>query len=152
MPQEILLRPHEEAYIKEHKDELKRFNGMDLVFEARMRFLEMPPEQREKLAPKWLDEDQPLWEQGSIPLTALIDEQAEVPVLQPIMDYSKPAVLEAAAQPADEPAPEPVSSAPTKEVEEVAPARQEPEFVVNVLVDPDEQPDVRNILERQLLE
>ena len=27
---------------QEHKHELKRFEGMDLVFEARMRFLEMP--------------------------------------------------------------------------------------------------------------
>ncbi|CAE7864556.1 unnamed protein product [Symbiodinium microadriaticum] len=56
MQHEILLRPHEEAYIKEHKLDLKRFHGMDLVFEARMRFLEMPPDERAKLCPGWLEE------------------------------------------------------------------------------------------------
>lgn len=175
MPQEILVRPHEEAYIKAHKDELKRFHGMDLVFEARMRFLEMPPDEREKLAPNWINEDQPLWHQGGVPLTALIDEQPDVPVLLPITDYSLPRRPETAPVGADEPAPEPVSGRGEAELQTVlqevaqqvtrTPEQEEPEFALTVLADTPErqerqerprlenqQTDVRNILERQLLE
>ena len=75
---------------QEHLEDLRKFHGMDLVFEARMRFLEMPPEQREKLAPGWVDTDEPLWQQGGVALSALIEEHSDVPVLLPVPDCSLP--------------------------------------------------------------
>ncbi|CAJ1336846.1 unnamed protein product [Effrenium voratum] len=111
---EILLRPHEEAYIKAHREELKRFSGMDLVFEARMRFMEMPVADREKLAPHWMEEDQPLWQPGSIPLSAVIDEEPEaqpsVRLIEPLPPLQLVAPEPEPAQPAEEPAPEPSSA------------------------------------------
>ncbi|CAJ1407798.1 unnamed protein product [Effrenium voratum] len=143
---EILLRPHEEAYIKAHREELKRFSGMDLVFEARMRFMEMPVADREKLAPHWMEEDQPLWQPGSIPLSAVIDEEPEaqpsVRLIEPLPPLQLVAPEPEPAQPAEEPAPEP-SSAPRETAE--------PEFALNVFGAQTEEPaqlDVRSILER----
>mmetsp|Transcript_41744 Transcript_41744/g.97477 ORF Transcript_41744/g.97477 Transcript_41744/m.97477 type:complete len:167 (-) Transcript_41744:103-603(-) len=124
MQHEILLRPHEEAYIKEHKSDLKRFLGMDLVFEARMRFLEMPPDERAKLCPGWLEEDQPLWQEGSIPLSSVIDEVQAAPFTAQAPVVPLPALEDApaggtssvasargdAGEPGEEPAPEPGSA------------------------------------------
>mmetsp|Transcript_45437 Transcript_45437/g.106185 ORF Transcript_45437/g.106185 Transcript_45437/m.106185 type:complete len:173 (+) Transcript_45437:50-568(+) len=112
MAHEILLRPHEEAYIKEHRHELSRFHGMDLVFEARMRFLELPPEERAKLAPGWLEEDQPLWQEGAIPLSAVLDGSYVGTVPEEI--FEPPLAL-----PAPQEVPQPVAEEVPSEVEEV---------------------------------
>ncbi|CAE7843250.1 unnamed protein product [Symbiodinium sp. KB8] len=163
MQHEILLRPHEEAYIKEHKLDLKRFHGMDLVFEARMRFLEMPPDERAKLCPGWLEEDQPLWQEGSIPLSSVIEGAVQAAQAAPFPEapvVPLPAIEDApaggassvasargdAGEPGEEPAPEPGSAGAENERIE---RRTGPATFAstNVMSDLEAVQDVRSILE-----
>lgn len=71
------VRPHEEAYIKAHRAELKGYSGMDLVIEARIRFLELSIEEKLKLMPDWLDA--PLEDEGGTSLSELMPEAHSVP-------------------------------------------------------------------------
>eukprot|EP00930_Biecheleria_cincta_P027798 TRINITY_DN19453_c0_g1_i2.p1 TRINITY_DN19453_c0_g1~~TRINITY_DN19453_c0_g1_i2.p1 ORF type:complete len:174 (-),score=40.62 TRINITY_DN19453_c0_g1_i2:207-728(-) len=70
------VRRHEEAYIIAHRAELNGYSGMDLVIEARIRFLELSTEEKLKLMPDWLDA--PLEDEGGISLSELLPEAPAV--------------------------------------------------------------------------
>eukprot|EP00931_Biecheleriopsis_adriatica_P084547 TRINITY_DN58436_c0_g1_i1.p1 TRINITY_DN58436_c0_g1~~TRINITY_DN58436_c0_g1_i1.p1 ORF type:complete len:171 (-),score=47.38 TRINITY_DN58436_c0_g1_i1:17-529(-) len=162
---DIKLSPHEAAYIKAHKDELRGYKGFDLVIEARMRFLELSTEERIKLVPDWLDEVPRPSTEEDIMLSSLVPE---VPDADPVLSRRHELALpEVAAPPAPELPVEPDAEPAATEMPEQrrvdeaqGPSSPQHEFAVSVLgpVAPGgddltdskatQDQDVRNLLER----